>query len=632
MYLLGMFLVLMGERMIGGDDSLRWGLDGLGVFCFLTVLQHLGKDMMSAKGGQLKSYRVAFSTALVGCFSLVLYVFTTDWGLEFMGHDLLSGVNEEAEAAERYWVVMTCLWMLVWLAGTLPFVAADWVLFRNPMAVDASATRKAALSALSVALLLGALFPINYWTSQQDPAGWVEDHSYFKAPTPGDQARLLVENLDVPITAYAFFPEADVVRDQVERYLTDLEGGLFAVEIIDQAMEPTLSEELKVRDNGWIAFVRGEGEDQQIERLKLGLAKKRRDLDTSTRNKIKDFDSEVLQRLRKISSSKQTIYLLNEHGEMHWNSQNSEFERISTFKKMVGQYNYQVESLGMEGLSDGVPDDAVMVMILGAYLPFTTQEIDALNAYREQGGSLLIALRPARSHTADMSGLLEPLGLEFDGNRTLAHSNYFYPVIKGPIAQYFIYTTSYTTHSSVSLLSKQKANSRQLIMPFSGVLTQIEGSEASPQEAIKSMAETFGETDKVPNFDSELESKSIYSLGFAVSGPAADGGMVEGTEEPKEWRVFVTAGSNWISDAFITGHGGEADYRMGNTQLIVDLLGWLGNDPSIQGSVNSEEDRKVEHTEGAAGWIFYGTTFIMPFIFLFIGKIRLEIRRKGGMA
>ena len=33
MYLLGMFLVLLGERMIGGDDSWRWGLDGVGALC-----------------------------------------------------------------------------------------------------------------------------------------------------------------------------------------------------------------------------------------------------------------------------------------------------------------------------------------------------------------------------------------------------------------------------------------------------------------------------------------------------------------------------------------------------------------------------------------------------------------------
>ena len=48
-----------------------------------------------------------------------------------MGHDLMSTVAEDKQAAERYWVFTTCLWLLVWLLGSLPFVAADWVLHQE---------------------------------------------------------------------------------------------------------------------------------------------------------------------------------------------------------------------------------------------------------------------------------------------------------------------------------------------------------------------------------------------------------------------------------------------------------------------------------------------------------------------
>ena len=71
MYLLGMFLLLLGERMIGGDDSLRWGLDGIGLLCLLSVLVKLGRSMThpETEVGQQKSYRVAFVAALVGISS-----------------------------------------------------------------------------------------------------------------------------------------------------------------------------------------------------------------------------------------------------------------------------------------------------------------------------------------------------------------------------------------------------------------------------------------------------------------------------------------------------------------------------------------------------------------------------------
>jgi hypothetical protein len=649
MYMLGMFLFLLGERMIGGEDDWRWGLDGLGLICLVLVLAQLGKliSNVDTDPGQKKSFRVAFMAALAGLSSLGIYSLTTDWGLSLMGHDLLVGSDAEIEAAERYWVVMTCLWMLLWLAGTLPFLAADWVLSRNPMAVDPSAVRRASLSALSLALLLGALAPLNYWTSQQDPATWVEDNSYFKAPAPGDQAKMLVANMTEKVTIYAFFPEADVVRDQVERYLRELEGsgGMLAVEVVDQALEPILAEKLKIRDNGWVAFVKetpaeeeGAEPTLQIERLKFGLAKKRRDLDQSTRNKIKGLDEEILQQLRKIASSKRTIYVTTDHGEMHWDAQAHPLYKIAVLKKYVGGYNYKVESLGVAELSLGVPDDAAMVMVLGAQIPFNESEVDALHEYRRAGGSLLLTLRPAFQQTPDMSPLLSPLGLAFDGSQVLAHGNAYAQVTRGPQDPFFIVSKSYTTHSSVSLVQKQKNVTGPLIMPISGVLSAGGSPQdgAQAQVAIKSLPDTWGETTPMPKYDEASDtSKSTFDLAYAVSGPvdaASSTSEEEGEAAPEEWRVFVTAGSNWVGDDLIDNGRGEPHSMMANTQLIQDMLGWLGHDASIQGSVNTEEDRKVEHTKGAAGWIFYGTTFIVPFVFLFLGWAQLTMRRKGGMA
>ena len=664
MYLLGMFLVLLGERMIGGDDSWRWGLDGVGALCILVVLAQLGRDMMSSKAqtGQRQSHRLTFGFAALGSLSLVIYAFTTDWGMAQMGHDLMSTVAEDKQAAERYWVFTTCLWLLVWLLGTLPFVAADWVLHRNPRAVDPSATRQAATSALTVAMLLASLFPINYWASQQDPASAVEDYSYFKAPVPGDQTKLLVENLDTPVTIYAFFPEGDVVRNQVERYLMELEGGMLAVEFVDQVLEPTLAEELKVRENGSIAFVRDvqsedgseqAGSKQQTERLKLGTAKKRRELEDGVRKKIKNLDQEVLEILRKVAGSKRIIYVTTGHGELHWSAQSGGlFGRVGTLKNFVKGFNYEVKSLSFtDGLSEAVPDDADMVMVLGPTRDFDPQEIDALNAYRDRGGRMLIALQPTLESEMDLSGLLGPLGLQYNGSQLLAHDNAYAKLTGGQQDKFLLYTKSYTSHASVSLLNKGKDISREFLMPMSGLL-EVTGDKdsATPQVVIKTMAQTYAETtpltrDPLSNRPvlaaqaGDDEEKGTYNLAYAVSGAAevnADTADAEASEEAEsgsdEWRVFVTAGSAWISDPVLTGQRGEADVRMANTQLVQNLLSWLADDPTAEGSVNSEEDLKVEHNDGAAGWIFYGTTFIIPFVFLFLGLARLSVRRKGGVA
>ena len=225
-----------------------------------------------------------------------------------------------------------------------------------------------------------------------------------------------------------------MVRNQVERYLMEPEGGMLAVEFVDQVLEPTLAEELKVRENGSIAFVRDvqsedgseqAGSKQQTERLKLGTAKKRRELEDGVRKKIKNLDQEVLEILRKVAGSKRIIYVTTGHGELHWSAQSGGlFGRVGTLKNFVKGFNYEVKSLSFtDGLSEAVPDDADMVMVLGPTRDFDPQEIDALNAYRDRGGRMLIALQPTLESETDLSGLLGPLGLQYNGSQLLAHDN-----------------------------------------------------------------------------------------------------------------------------------------------------------------------------------------------------------------
>ena len=59
------------------------------------------------------------------------------------------------------------------------------------------------------------------------------------------------------------------------------------VAYVDQALEAQLAKELKVQKNGTIALVRGTGDDQQVQRIRIGeeLSKAER--------KLKKLDEEV---------------------------------------------------------------------------------------------------------------------------------------------------------------------------------------------------------------------------------------------------------------------------------------------------------------------------------------------------
>jgi hypothetical protein len=122
-------------------------------------------------------------------------------------------------------------------------------------------------SGLSLALALAMLFPLNYLGAEYNHR---EDYGYFKTARPGTSTVALVQGWSAPIKAYLFFPSSSEVTDELKTYFGDLAGPTFEVAYVDHALEPELAKELKVRENGTIALVRGEGDDQQVERVKIG--------------------------------------------------------------------------------------------------------------------------------------------------------------------------------------------------------------------------------------------------------------------------------------------------------------------------------------------------------------------------
>ena len=92
-----------------------------------------------------------------------------------------------------------------------------------------------------------------------------------------------------------------------------------------------------------------------------------------------------------------------------------------------------------------------------------------------------------------------------------------------------------------------------------------------------------------------------------------------------EFRVVVTSGSAWVSDFFLPN-------VQGNLALLQDTVAWLSHDEAMAGTTNSEEDVKLVHNKEGQGWIFYGTSFLVPLALLSGGLLRVRSRRKRGAA
>ena len=65
-------------------------------------------------------------------------------------------------------------------------------------------------------------------------------------------------------------------------------------------------------------------------------------------------------------------------------------------------------------------EDADLVVVMGPTENFMKEELEAIDAYRRNGGSIWLALDPGTK--TDFSAVLSPVGLSFEGRHLLAGS------------------------------------------------------------------------------------------------------------------------------------------------------------------------------------------------------------------
>ena len=590
-YLFGMFLVLLGERLIGDASSSRYILDFIGVFLVMFALFQSKRS--TSKENNVAKYPLLFGS--IGLVSLLLYSCTLSGTTDMLGL--------EGEGAHTFQVFLGVIWPLVWLSGSIPFVAIGQLLQKGHKHVNELRAKEHSLRWLSVAFALSSVVALNY-IAHESNTRW--NVSYFKTTEPGDSTKNIVENLTEPITIHLFFPPSSDVREEIRGYFDQLAHTNLNISYVDHAIEPELSTELKIRNNGYIAFSVGEGDEKQNKTINIG------DKFDTAKRKLKKLDSLVREKLLVLSKGPQTIYVTAGHGEFYWkaNQDKDKLRQISTLKKILKSNNFSVKELSLaNGLSDSVPEDASMVLILGPEEEFFDAEIDVLNEYRKSGGSLLISLEP---EGAELKGLLSPIDIQFDSSTYLSNAKINVPLqrVASPADVRNLVSIKYSTHASVSNLSK---SSKALPSYFLGSGTLTKGKESKATATVRSMEKTFDDRNQNYVFDKENETEQIWDLGLALSTPV----------EEKESRVLIMADTTWLSDVVLS-------QSKGNQLLLNDALVWLLNDSSSAGEISDEQDVKVIHTKGSQGMIFFGTILLLPLGIFILGSAYVRNRQRKG--
>ncbi|MFZ0548515.1 MAG: GldG family protein [Candidatus Promineifilaceae bacterium] len=265
---------------------------------------------------------------------------------------------------------------------TVPFLVAGVIAFLLFVIIRPDDVRRIAgerqvrygtITTLSIVLftILGILLYVIAY--QRD--NWRLDLTATNEFTPLDETINLLESFDEPIDVIGFYTQTSASRrTTAEERLSSLAAykSNLHYEFVDPNADPILAQSYNVTADSTLVFIRNKGQEDEI---------------TSQASTTTDRDLQTAL-VQLINPTKKTAYFLTGHGELDSTSFDSEGAgEVASLIEDQGFTNQEL-NLAVEG---AVPDDADVVVLLGARAPMQPEEVTALADYLSNGGTAFIA-------------------------------------------------------------------------------------------------------------------------------------------------------------------------------------------------------------------------------------------------
>jgi hypothetical protein len=404
----------------------------------------------------------------------------------------------------------------------------------------------------------------------------------------------------------------------MQPYFTEIAAaseGKLTFRMVDQPMEPKLSESLSVRDNGFVVITQErdaepkEGADDKKSEPATEKFKVEDDIDKAKKD-LKKLDETFQKHLMKLAKGKRVAYMLTGHGEANPREEDPKV-KLGEMKNLLRAQNYDVKDFGIDqGSTSGVPDDAALVIVPAPQKALLPEETAVLKKYIDAGGAILIYVDLDRDPLTDLLG---HLGLKA-GTAPIANATKFAQLDGGATDRYNLVSTKFGTHATVSTLSKY-ATRTFVAMLGSVALTETGAATApSPVKAtplIRSFEDSWEDIVRDAQLNAtDGEKKATLVVAEAVEGP-----------ESAKFRAVVVSDVSVASD-FVLQHS------QGDAQFLLDATRWLVGDEDLAGETQSEEDVRIEHSSEDDKLWFYMTVFGVPLLVLLAGAAFVRLRTK----
>jgi ABC-type uncharacterized transport system involved in gliding motility auxiliary subunit len=210
--------------------------------------------------------------------------------------------------------------------------------------------------------------------------------------TLSDQSVKIAQALPSTVHVTGWLTSTDSRKQDFQTLLTDYSnrsGGKITFEFIDPEARPGDAVAAGITTTGTIVYQMGD----------------------KKQNSTGTTEKDVSTALVKLERPQKTVYFSTGHGERSLDGFGP--QDYGTIKQALQNDNFTVNPLNLV-TQRTVPDDASAVILAGPTNPFLQEEKDALKAYLDGGGKLVILEGP--SSKADFSDLLQNYQVGFSGN------------------------------------------------------------------------------------------------------------------------------------------------------------------------------------------------------------------------
>ncbi len=358
------------------------------------------------------------------------------------------------------------------------------------------------------------------------------------------QTLQVLSSLKEPVTATAFMTGRYYGRQQVEDLLEEYtyHTDKLRFEVVDLEQRPSLALQQGVTRDGTVVFQAGDRRQET-----LGYDEQA-------------FTSALVKVTR---AEAKTVYFLTGHRERDpEDSAEAGYQQIAS---ALERDNYQVRTLNL-AITDTVPADAAVLIIAAPTATPTAREIDAINAYVDRGGSLLVLADPTSDVTLD--SLLERWGVSVRPDVVIDPASSFFGDVATPLITRFPYHD--ITKDLLGLTT---------ILPVSSSIAQQnplpEGVEVSP--LVTTTSDSWGETDREARqvrLDEGKDTPGPLNLAVAATRELP----IEGDEtDPKHARLVLFGDADLVANDLLRSIQGG----LGNQDLFLNAVSWLAEEESL---------------------------------------------------